>query len=108
MSENEGGEMRYPEEDQIPQMKEIYGGMKQQSMASVASSELTHQIVSTEGLQSNRIEIHGPTVITAGDINNLAIQERNNNVVQKMCHMICGCFTCFNRPEEGHHEYNYV
>lgn len=29
-------------------------------------------------------------------------------LVNKMCSMICCCFTCFNRPEENGHEYNNV
>jgi hypothetical protein len=77
-------------------------------MVSVASSELTHQIVSTEGLASNRIEIKTSNILPANDINNREVAERNTTAVHKMCQMICGCFTCFNRPEESHHEYNYV
>jgi hypothetical protein len=32
----------------------------------------------------------------------------DSSSVQKMCNFICSCFTCFQRPDEKKHEYNYV
>ena len=71
--------------------------------------DLNYQALTTEDLGSSR-----KNQINLSEFNRqqIIVEQQvcasDSSSVQKMCNFICSCFTCFQRPDEKKHEYNYV
>ena len=73
---------------------------------------LNHKILESEQdlmnipMSTDRSSKH-KNIISITELNGSEVQPSSPNAINKVCHFLVNCFTCFQRPEEQG-EYNYV